>query len=119
MTKPRYPTAWGMVGRMAVRLYRIGDAEPFVDLIVFSRALKLSAKQIRRVRRAIGDTARCWTTPAWNRRGEVQTVILAPPVLVAALIATARALGRPDVDQIETEIGALIEKARQAATEAA
>lgn len=74
---------------------------PYFDLFALARCLGLRSKHVRSagvrgVRKVL----------AFNKTGEVRPAWVAPPAAAAALIAKARALGRPCVDEVEADFAA-------------
>lgn len=93
---PCGPTAW------TVRLYVLpGFRFPLFDLFAFAKCLRLSRKQVR----ASGPKG-VRKISAFNKNGEAKPTWIAPPAAAAALLAKARELGRPGVDEVEADFAA-------------
>lgn len=94
--RPIGPTGW------SVRFYEIdGSAWPLHDHHALAQCLELRAKHVR----AAGAKG-VRRVDAFNKNGEVRPAWIAPPAAAAALIAKARELGRPGVNEVEADFAA-------------
>lgn len=115
--KPLVATHWAPIGptEWTVRLYLLpGCRFPLFDLFAFAKCLKLSRKQIR----AAGMKG-VRKIEAFNKNGEIRPTWIAPPAAATALLAKARELGRPGVDEIEADFAAAFHAAMEKTKECA